>query len=124
MIGAMGDRDATTICPSCRTPLSRPLRHRLLGPCCPSCLAQLRAPARSAAGARRRRRVARLLKRDGPCCWLCRRALGADITFDHVIPRSKGGTDALSNLRLAHALCNRRRGDRDARELVLDRHAA
>jgi 5-methylcytosine-specific restriction endonuclease McrA len=32
-------------------------------------------------------------------------------TFDHVVPRSQGGADELSNLRLVHAICNRARGD-------------
>jgi 5-methylcytosine-specific restriction endonuclease McrA len=32
-------------------------------------------------------------------------------TRDHVIPRSKGGTDHISNLRPAHHQCNRDRGD-------------
>lgn len=40
------------------------------------------------------------------------KAYGA--TFDHRIPRSRGGTDELENLRLVHALCNFRRGDDSA----------
>ncbi len=32
-------------------------------------------------------------------------------TLDHVIPRSKGGTDAYKNLVVAHARCNWRRGN-------------
>lgn len=31
-------------------------------------------------------------------------------TLDHIIPRSKGGSDSIDNLRLAHALCNSLRG--------------
>lgn len=34
-------------------------------------------------------------------------------TIEHVIPRSKGGTDDMSNLVLAHFRCNNKRGDRD-----------
>lgn len=44
-------------------------------------------------------------------CWLCGDDLddqGWDI--DHVVPRSRGGSDDLSNLRPAHARCNRSRG--------------
>lgn len=31
-------------------------------------------------------------------------------SFDHIIPRAKGGADAADNLQLAHANCNRRKG--------------
>lgn len=34
-------------------------------------------------------------------------------TLDHVIPKSKGGTLILSNLRLAHGRCNKARADCD-----------
>lgn len=56
-----------------------------------------------------------LMVRDGYRCWLCglpvtrRRA-----TRDHVIPRSKGGKNRASNLRLAHRRCNQRRGNGEA----------
>ena len=33
-------------------------------------------------------------------------------TIDHVIPRSKGGTDRPDNLQLAHARCNKIKGNR------------
>ncbi|MEM7766466.1 MAG: HNH endonuclease signature motif containing protein [Pseudomonadota bacterium] len=33
-------------------------------------------------------------------------------TLDHIQPRSKGGRDTPDNLQLAHADCNRRKGDR------------
>ena len=33
-------------------------------------------------------------------------------TFDHIIPRSKGGADTLDNLQLAHARCNKIKGNR------------
>ena len=44
----------------------------------------------------------------GDTCHLCRRP-GAD-TADHLVPRSRGGTDDLANLRPAHAGCNYSRG--------------
>ena len=31
-------------------------------------------------------------------------------TFDHIIPRAHEGSDDITNLRLAHAICNKRRG--------------
>lgn len=33
-------------------------------------------------------------------------------TLDHIIPRSKGGSDASENLQLAHARCNKIKGNR------------
>lgn len=33
-------------------------------------------------------------------------------TIDHIQPRSKGGADAELNLQLAHAICNKRRGNK------------
>jgi 5-methylcytosine-specific restriction endonuclease McrA len=32
-------------------------------------------------------------------------------TFDHIRPRAKGGGDPPENLQLAHARCNKRKGD-------------
>jgi 5-methylcytosine-specific restriction endonuclease McrA len=64
--------------------------------------------------------ITALMARDGRHCAICDRPLvrrnrdpESDdyITFDHILPRSMGGLDALSNLRLAHRLCNQRRGD-------------
>ncbi|MEL7108501.1 MAG: HNH endonuclease [Pseudomonadota bacterium] len=39
--------------------------------------------------------------------WAKRRA-----TFDHIHPRSKGGLDKIENLQLAHARCNKVKGQR------------
>jgi 5-methylcytosine-specific restriction endonuclease McrA len=64
-------------------------------------------------------KITRLMKRDGDKCSICGDALNrkhgdgdpAQITFDHVVPRSKGGRDEFENIKLAHALCNQRKGD-------------
>ena len=34
------------------------------------------------------------------------------VTFDHIIPRSKGGCDTVDNLQLAHARCNKIKGNK------------
>lgn len=50
------------------------------------------------------RRRARIYERDNFRCVKC----GAthDLTLDHILPRSKGGTDALSNLQTLCRKCN------------------
>ena len=71
--------------------------------------------------------VDQLRERDGDECQLC---LGAEgplkfskhpsltvrdplvRSVDHVVPQSLGGGDELENLRLAHFVCNARRGNR------------
>lgn len=66
------------------------------------------------------RRITKLMARDGAGCSICGEPLERTvrdpdgdryITFDHIVPRSAGGTDAPSNLRLAHRLCNHERGN-------------
>lgn len=53
---------------------------------------------------------AHVLWRDKGVCWLCGSRGATHV--DHVIPRSKGGTDDLSNCRAACASCNLRKGNR------------
>lgn len=66
------------------------------------------------------RLVTRLMARDGVNCTICNEPLDRTIqdpqhpsyiTFDHVLPRSLGGNDAVTNRRLAHKNCNERRGN-------------
>ncbi len=68
--------------------------------------------------------IAHLRQRDGDNCGICHQPMlyvptgprGTDdrgATIDHIHPRSKGGSDDLTNLRLAHWSCNRQRGNRD-----------
>lgn len=55
-------------------------------------------------------------------CWLCGKGIDlalfhphpGSFSIDHVVPRSKGGSNHISNLRPAHRRCNLRRGDRPA----------
>lgn len=55
--------------------------------------------------------VKEIYKRDRKICHLChRRVARNDASRDHIRPRSLGGPDYATNLRLAHRLCNSRRG--------------
>jgi 5-methylcytosine-specific restriction endonuclease McrA len=55
-------------------------------------------------------------------CWLCGQPMRMDVdlgrhplaaSWDHITPRSKGGTRGQDNLMLAHRRCNRERSDRE-----------
>jgi 5-methylcytosine-specific restriction endonuclease McrA len=59
----------------------------------------------------RNRKIARILARDGDNCCYCKKPLGDDMTLEHRIALSNGGTDNLDNLKLAHAACNREVGN-------------
>lgn len=53
-----------------------------------------------------------VLKRDGYQCYLCGlEIVEEDASLDHVVPRSKGGVNALKNIRAAHKACNLAKGD-------------
>jgi 5-methylcytosine-specific restriction endonuclease McrA len=55
--------------------------------------------------------------RDGDLCWICgeevieglRQGHRRQATLDHIYERSRGGSDELHNLALAHAGCNAER---------------
>jgi len=54
-----------------------------------------------------------LLARDKNCCQYCNLKLSyRDATFDHVMPRSMGGTTEWSNVVISCNPCNRRKGGR------------
>ncbi len=55
-----------------------------------------------------------LFLRDGFCCQYC--GSGADLTFDHVVPRAKGGTTAWGNVVAACAPCNLRKAAKNLHE--------
>ena len=64
---------------------------------------------------RRRARInyhhrAVLLERDGSACLVC--GAGADLTIDHIVPISRGGSDDLSNLQVLCRRCNSSKKDR------------
>lgn len=54
-----------------------------------------------------------IIERDGMTCGICGRPILSikDIDIDHIQPISKGGKSVLGNLRVAHARCNRSRGN-------------
>lgn len=115
-------------CPNCAALFEHPKgKHDKFCPLCnhmlpdvvpPAVRRQVDNPPRSRTGETRkgrmrRNKIAALLARDGDRCWICGQKLGDNVTFDHYIPRSKGGVNALSNLRLAHRKCNHKRRDAD-----------
>jgi len=55
--------------------------------------------------------------RDRHLCHYC--GSGRHLTVDHVVPRSKGGTDTWDNLVTSCAPCNRKKGDRPAHAVGL-----
>jgi 5-methylcytosine-specific restriction endonuclease McrA len=64
--------------------------------------------------------MAKLGARDGWQCWLCSESVDAALkdrhpmmpSYDHVMPTSLGGSDEPENLKLAHLVCNIRRGNK------------
>jgi len=61
-----------------------------------------------------------LFLRDSFACQYCGR--GEDLTFDHVIPRSRGGRTTWENIVTACAPCNLSKGGRTPREAGLQPH--
>lgn len=62
--------------------------------------------------AERARQVRALVRRDGWRCAYCPAELDVTtVTIDHVIPRSRGGTNDLGNLVLACWPCNKSKGN-------------
>jgi len=54
----------------------------------------------------------KLLARDGDDCWFCGKPMGEDCTIEHLVPKSKGGSNRLDNYALAHAACNHMAADK------------
>jgi hypothetical protein len=61
-----------------------------------------------------------LIERDGDVCHICLTQIDLSLarnsrfgaTIDHVIPVSKGGADTLDNMKLAHWICNIKKGNK------------
>jgi 5-methylcytosine-specific restriction endonuclease McrA len=60
-----------------------------------------------------------ILRRDAFKCAYCGRS-DLPLTIDHVIPKSKGGTDSWENLVCACTNCNNRKGDRTPAEAKMN----
>ena len=54
----------------------------------------------------------RVLEVYGNICWLCHQPIDGLPSADHVLPRSRGGSDDIENLRPSHLRCNIARGNR------------
>lgn len=66
-----------------------------------------------------------LIERDGPACVWCGRELWlADLTAEHLLPRSRGGHGTRENLVVACRHCNRARGPRSVTGFVRTQHEA
>lgn len=50
-----------------------------------------------------------VFERDGRVCRVC--GATEHVTIDHIVPRSRGGTNAPENLQVLCGYCNRRKGD-------------
>lgn len=60
-----------------------------------------------------------IIQRDKSTCYLCGKLLGRrEITLDHVIPLSRGGSHTAENLRVCCHTCNVRKKDRLLEELA------
>ncbi len=68
------------------------------------------AHRRTVFSAERDRLMLALIERDGYHCQECGSI--ENITIDHIVPLSRGGSDELNNLRLLCRSCNSRKGDR------------
>jgi 5-methylcytosine-specific restriction endonuclease McrA len=62
----------------------------------------------------------RILEEYGMICWICKKDIVDDLSFDHIIPLSKGGPHIQSNIRPAHRICNTRKNARLPKVLGLE----
>lgn len=62
-----------------------------------------------------------LISKYGGKCAICGKAFESmkDITFDHIIPMSKGGDDTIDNYQLAHFACNQLKNDMTPEEFQI-----
>jgi len=71
---------------------------------------------------RQQETIARLIARDGPSCYLCRRTLDrSQYHIEHIIARSQGGTNEDANLAVSCVPCNIRKSDSYISMRITDR---
>lgn len=65
--------------------------------------------------------INRLVSQYGGKCYLCHESFKSkkEITLDHLIARSKGGQDAIENMRLAHERCNKEKKNMSLEEYAV-----
>lgn len=51
------------------------------------------------------------IAQDGECAYCGKRVRLRNMTIDHAIPLSRGGTDGMENMRISCKMCNRLKGD-------------
>jgi 5-methylcytosine-specific restriction endonuclease McrA len=68
-------------------------------------------------GSKRDEKRRRIYDRDGWRCVAC--GTSENLTLDHVVPRSRGGSDADSNLQTMCRSCNQDKADKMPEELAL-----
>jgi len=50
-----------------------------------------------------------VIARDAGICQICHRLVTGRGDVDHIIPKARGGTDAMENLQYVHAECHSRK---------------
>lgn len=61
----------------------------------------------------------KLVARDGTDCWFCGQEMAEDDrTIEHLVPKHDGGGNGLTNLVLAHAMCNHYAADAPLAEKI------
>ena len=57
------------------------------------------------------------LIRDMYVCQMCGKPAGKSAHVDHIIPKSRGGKDEMSNLQTLHAVCHQRKTNSEAKDI-------
>lgn len=61
----------------------------------------------------------KIWKHQDKCCFWCGENISVSLgTFDHLVPRSKGGSNSCINLIIACQRCNQERASKNARETI------
>jgi RNA-directed DNA polymerase len=65
---------------------------------------------------RRRNIIVQRYDRQGGICPLCNEPIISldEANLDHILPKSRGGSNDRENLQLVHRKCNTRKGNRDS----------